>query len=88
MNLRNRSAWVRAAGLAAVMGLVACDGGGDTKKADPAKAVADKAAETKVAAEKVAADAKLAAEKAAAKAEKKAAAAARKEAGLPPLEED
>ena len=61
MNLRNRSAWVRAAGLAAVMGLVACDGGAaDTKKVDPAKAVADKAAETKVAADKVAADAKLA----------------------------
>ena len=69
MNLRNRSAWVRAAGLAAVMGLVACDGGAaDTKKVDPAKAVADKAAETKVAADKVAAEAKLAAEKATAEA--------------------
>ena len=68
MNLRNPSAWVRAAGLAAglaaVSGLVACDSGGaDTKKADPAaKAVADKAAETKAAADKVAADAKAAAE--------------------------
>ncbi len=72
MNLRNPSAWVRAAGLAAglaaVSGLVACDSGGaDTKKADPAaKAVADKAAETKAAADKVAADAKAAADKVAA----------------------
>ncbi len=68
MNLRNRSAWVRAAGLAVVMGLVACDGGGDAKKAEDAKAIADKAAETKAAADKVAADAKAAADKAAAEA--------------------
>jgi len=66
MNLRNPSAWVRVAGLAAVLGLVACDSGAaDTKKADAAKAVADKAAETKAAADKVAADAKAAADKAA-----------------------
>jgi mono/diheme cytochrome c family protein len=78
MNLRNRSAWVRVAGLAAVLGLVACDGGSDKteKKADPAaeKAAADKAAADKVAADakaaadKVAADAKAAADKAAAEA--------------------
>ncbi len=72
MNLRNRSAWVRAAGLAAVLGLVACDSGSaDTKKADPAKATADKgsadkAAADKAAADKAAADAKAAADKAAA----------------------
>ena len=69
MNLRNRSAWVRAAGLAAVLGLVACDGGSADskaeKKADPA---AKAAADAKVVADKVAADAKLAAEKAAAEA--------------------
>lgn len=65
MNLRNRSAWVRVAGLAAVFGLVACDSGGD--KPDPAaKVLADKAIETKVAADKLAADAKAAADKAAA----------------------
>jgi mono/diheme cytochrome c family protein len=74
MNLRNRFAWVRAAGLAAgltaVFGLVACDSGSaDTKKADPAKA--DKAADAKVAADKAAADKKAADEKAAA--DKKAA---------------
>jgi mono/diheme cytochrome c family protein len=73
MNLRNPSAWVRAAGLAAalaaVSGLVACDSGAaDTKKAEAAKAVADKAAETKAAADKLAADAKAAADKAAAEA--------------------
>ena len=74
MNLRNRSAWVRAAGLAAVLGLVACDSGSaDTKKADPAKATADKgsadkAAADKAAADKAAADAKAAADKAAAEA--------------------
>ena len=69
MNLRNRSAWVRAAGLAAVLGLVACDGGADKaeKKADPAsKATTDKAAADKAAADKVAADAKAAADKVAA----------------------
>ena len=69
MNLRNRSAWVRAAGLAAVLGLVACDGGSADskaeKKADPA---AKAAADAKVVADKVAADAKLAAEKVAAEA--------------------
>ena len=69
MNLRNPSAWVRVAGLAAVLGLVACDSGAaDTKKADAAKAVADKAAETKAAADKVAADAKAASDKLAAEA--------------------
>lgn len=81
MNLRNPSAWVRAAGLVAVLGLVACDSGGaDTKKADPAKAVADKAAADKAAADKAAADAKAAADKAAADAkaaEEKAAADAK-----------
>ena len=69
MNLRNRSAWVRAAGLAAVLGLVACDSGSADskaeKKADPA---AKAAADAKVVADKVAADAKVAAEKAAAEA--------------------
>ena len=69
MNLRNRSAWVRAAGLAAVLGLVACDGGSADSKAekkpDPA---AKAAADAKVVADKVAADAKVAAEKAAAEA--------------------
>lgn len=79
MNLRNRSA--RAVGLAVILGLVACDGGGDTKadkKADASQnAAADaakKAADAeKVAKEKADAEAKAAAEKA--EAEAKAAAA-------------
>lgn len=73
MNLRNRSAWVRAAGLSVVMGLVACDGGGADTKADKKAAAsqdaaadaAKKAAESaKVAAEKATAEAKAAADKA------------------------
>jgi len=74
MKLRYRSA-CRAAGLAALLGLVACDSGAsDAKKPDPAaeKAAADKAAADKAAADKAAADAK-AAEEAKAAAEAKAA---------------